>query len=304
MQSIGCGNFNEGRISYVGCLSHCKFCYARAYSWPERAIRYSGSRPFSSDELFKVFKTLESNAFSWIRITGGEPLLTEDRVTHLVSFLEKLSKYNANPFGSKVVLQTNGVTIGQKNYLVSHLEKLAELDFSFIIELSLKGTNEEECKILTDNRIDFLDQVNGYWILSKLSSGAANMELRARVGIGPSEPAGGLPTYEFVYPSSENYMFTTDLWLAEFREIYETERSKSGNYLAMECLNTPRQGGINIAMVYRSIISDLKKAQIIKQNRSLPSPQYKILMENVIAPFMKMNPSLYLDEFPRRPLNS
>lgn len=301
MQSIGCGNFNEGRIAYVCCLSHCHFCYARAYSWPKRCNRYSASRFFSSDKLFKVFKELEgSNAFRWIRITGGEPLLTENRVAHLVSFLEKLSSYNNTFFGCRVIIQTSGVTIGKKNYLVSYLERLADLDLSFIIELSLKGTNEEECKILTNNSMDFLDQIHGYWILSELSSRATNIELRARVGIGPSEPAGGLPTYEFIYPSSGNYMFKSDLWSAKFREIYETEQSKSGNYLAMECLNTPRQGEINIAMVYKKVVSDLEDANIIKQNKNLPSPQYKILMENDVSPFMKMNPSLYLDEFPGR----
>jgi len=299
IQRIGCGEFYEGRVAYVKCVSHCKFCYAQAYAWPEHAERYAGSRYYTSDKLSEQANDVtKRESFCWIRITGGEPLLDEERIVHLTSFLQNFSRVQTSSFGSRIVLQTSGVTVGRKEKFIRYLEKLSKLDLLFLIEVSLKGTNERECRILTDNKIEFLSQVKGYWNLNNLSSKAPNISLRARVGIGPSEPKGGLPAYEFVYPSEKNYMFTKTLWSTKFEKIYENELLKPGKYMAMECLNTPKQGGINIAMVYRRVIDGLKKANLLKEVWKVPSPQYENLIGNASAPFHKMSPLLYEEEFP------
>ena len=298
IQRIGCGKLYEGRIAYVGCVSHCKFCYAQAYAWPERARRYARSKYYTSEELAEqVIDAINRDSFCWIRITGGEPLLDEERINHLTSFLQNLSRIDTGSFGSRIILQTSGVTVGRKKNLVEYLEKLSKLDLLFLIEVSFKGTNQQECKILTDNKIEFLSQVNGYWNLNDLSSEVSNTSLRARVGIGPSEPKGGDPAYEFVCPQEEEYMFTKTAWSREFRRIYENELLKPGKYMAMECLNTPKQGGIDIAMVYKRVISSLKEANILKEVLEVPSPQYENLMGNASAPFHRMSPLLYNEEF-------
>jgi len=92
-------------------------------------------------------------SYNWLRILGGEPLLNNDYIRFLFDTIIKISEIDSQKFNNGVVIQTNGIFVDQGN--ISLLEtKLEELlrsnpKVKVCIEVSIKGTNVEEFKLIT-----------------------------------------------------------------------------------------------------------------------------------------------------------
>lgn len=206
------------------------------------------------------------NGIKYIQITGGESLLNIDRIEFLVSSIIDLNNYisknreiNENIYG--VIIQTNGVFIGE-NYstynelteLLSNLRDLSNIDVLF--EVSLKGTNEEEFKLLSgSSHYTLKNQIDGFWILRDIAKDSNNIKVVARLGTGHHHKS-----VHFI--NKNKSMFLKEHWDEEFKKIYYMLESEYGEKMVAECINAEGDGGggykqINIPAIYRCVKKDL-----------------------------------------------
>lgn len=191
----------------------------------------------------------ECNGIKYIQITGGETLLNLDRVEYLVKVItylnmdiERNTDLNKNIYG--IIIQTNGSFIGSESENsrkaieeLSKLKGLSNLDILF--EVSIKGTNEEEFKILTGvDKSKFYNQIRAFDILSELEENTSNISAVARLGTGHHHISA-----QFIYPDKSS-MFLRNKWSKEFSDIYEYSLNKFNNEkMVAECINAEGDGG-------------------------------------------------------------
>ena len=148
----------EIALRFAGCCLRCGPCFASGYAWLNKFM--SNRRVTSEltvDDAVSDYKAISylkrHHSYNWLRILGGEPLLCDKYVTFLFDTLVKIAHLNGRKFNNGVIIQTNGICIGQGN--VSLLEdKLGELfdanpNIKVCIEVSIKGTNEEEFRLIS-----------------------------------------------------------------------------------------------------------------------------------------------------------
>ena len=194
------------------------------------------------------FSSQELKKFCWLRITGGEPFLSQSRVKHLVQTLKEINDHlKQNKSDSfRIIIQSNGSLVSQ--HIINKLKQLEKLsNLKILFELSLKGTNECEFNFLTGMTSSlYNNQIKSYYAFRDMVKDSDNLFFRCRMGIGPHRR-----TVIFIYPETypnnnkelSEGMFLPSKWSSNFERVYQQEINSHG-YLAMEHIYVT-EGGIN-----------------------------------------------------------
>jgi uncharacterized Fe-S cluster-containing radical SAM superfamily protein len=152
------GDPGEIALRFAGCCMKCGACFASGYSWIDRFQKnYRVIMVRKPEDVIRDFTRIQYpdgyRSYNWFRILGGEPLLNERYIKFLFDSIIKISKIDSAKFNNGVIIQTNGIFVGQGNVELLR-RKLEELYNSnphvkVCIEVSIKGTNVEEFSLIT-----------------------------------------------------------------------------------------------------------------------------------------------------------
>jgi len=148
----------EIALRFAGCCLRCGPCFASSYAWVDKFLnntRVVCGKTVS--DLVRDYKKIPHpqgyRSYNWLRIVGGEPLLNDKYIEFLFDAIIEISRIDSQKFNDGVVIQTNGIFIGQGNVNVLRrkLEELFDANpkVKVCIEISIKGTNEEEFELIT-----------------------------------------------------------------------------------------------------------------------------------------------------------
>jgi len=152
------GDPGEIALRFAGCCMKCGACFASGYSWVDRfqknprviKVRKPGD---VIPDFIRIPYPVGYQSYNWLRILGGEPLLNERYIKFLFDTIIKISKIDSAKFNNGVIIQTNGIFVGQGNVelLKKKLEELYNSNpkVKVCIEVSIKGTNVEEFSLIT-----------------------------------------------------------------------------------------------------------------------------------------------------------
>lgn len=224
----------ELALRFAGCNLKCGLCFASGYSWPDLFLKgKTVTNRKSVEDAVADFRTIPTpktqDAYNWLRILGGEPLLNDDYIDFLFQILLRISSIDSKKFNNGIVIQTNGIHIGKGNtgLIEDHLRELYHQNPSVIvaIETSIKGTNPEEFKLLTRTESDELFKHNLKAYYNLMSLGLPNLRSMIVAGFGPNESfllRQGKSNDRMTVVSSNNLpSYHPDLWSADFGRLYE-----------------------------------------------------------------------------------
>lgn len=224
---------NEGRgqalvLRYAGCNLRCPLCYAWRYAWfMKNGYRYD---VHNSIHALKNLPQLVRKKIVWVRIQGGEPCLTFNRILNTIMFaVESLNIIHTNGlnyFGTtRAIIQTNAITfsiltINQTNRILSHLQNSLNnlTDGKLIFEVSFKSANDPNYLV---------PQLNGYNVLlNKIimplwHQGFDNIAVYPLAGLGPSIDGDNM----FIIPIDPTYLpnefplFHHSTWNQQFQRL-------------------------------------------------------------------------------------
>jgi uncharacterized Fe-S cluster-containing radical SAM superfamily protein len=228
-----CGNYPyELSLRFAGCCLRCGACFAAGYSWGDMFLKNKRVRAnISLDRVLKDFNdipTPPSGSYNWMRILGGEPLLNDEYIEFLFDFIIEASRINSAKFNNGIVIQTNGIHIGRGNTKL--LEKkfqdlyAANPNVIVAIETSIKGTNPEEFKLLTQSDENlFQYNIESYYKLRNLK--LPNLRAVIIAGYGISESFlltnGRNPKSKItILFDKDTPTYHPTLWSDDFRKLY------------------------------------------------------------------------------------
>ncbi|MGD0028892.1 MAG: radical SAM protein [Candidatus Bathyarchaeia archaeon] len=189
----------EGRghalvLRYAGCQlrqDNCPLCYARRYAW-----NIKNGHEYEVDNVLKSLSRLQehtSRKIVWVRVQGGEPLLTYDRSITTLNYAEKalsqIIEKKLNFYGTtRVVIQTNSLGMNRLNE-----EQLAEL--SRRLEAISRGIGKQgrivfEVSLKSSMNLGILaPQIKGFDLLLRLliplwKKGFDNLAVYPLAGLG------------------------------------------------------------------------------------------------------------------------
>jgi len=173
-------------------------------------------------------------SITYLRVTGGEPILNEKRAHHLLELFKlvdedvsqsklygiwKTRKAPRNLIGRKnVKIQTNGIELPKlRSVFTDELVNFRNIAFTF--EVSLKGTNPDEFEILSGGLRGemFFEQIQAIRELMKSENQGSPIFVRAILGIFHSTQ------YDLIFPNSDQRMMLNPS--AEFIEIVNELRA-------------------------------------------------------------------------------
>ena len=218
----------EFRLDFYGCNLRCPFCWTinKPLWW-------------SPDEIYERIKCRFNKyynsglgvAITYLRITGGEPILNRERINHLLDLFNlidnaikqdkvyeiwKTRKSPQNLRGRKnIKIQTNGIMIPRLcEYFIKELKNFNNISFTF--EVSLKGTNPDEFSVLSGglNKEKFFEQIKAVKELIEYEKQCYPIFIRGILGIFHSEQ------YDLVFPQNGERMMQKPC--EEFIEIIKT----------------------------------------------------------------------------------
>ena len=248
----------ELALRFAGCCMKCGPCFASGYSWVDR---FDNNRRVTCmktvDDAIQDYKMIQCPrdypSYNWLRILGGEPLLNNDYIRFLFDTIIKISEIDSQKFNNGVIIQTNGVFIGQGNIslLRTRLEELLRSNpkVKICIEVSIKGTNVEEFKLITrsTNRpiselskfekifgwnlgaysphelFDF--NLKAYYKLRELASDFPNFRPTIIAGFGVNESyllqEGNSRERITIIFQDNKPIYHPEFWSKDFKELYE-----------------------------------------------------------------------------------
>jgi len=205
----------ELRLDFYRCNLKCPFCWT-----------INKPRLWGSDEIYerikcrfdKYYNSKLMVTISYLRITGGEPILNRKRINHLLDLfglidnaieqdriykIWKTRKSPQNLRGRKnIKIQTNGIMIPKFcEDFINELKNFNNISFTF--EISLKGTNPGEFSILAgglDGKI-FFEQIRAIKELIKYEKQNYPIFVRGVLGIFHSKQ------YDLIFPQNGRMMF-------------------------------------------------------------------------------------------------
>jgi len=191
--------------------------------------------------------------YNWLRVLGGELLLNNDYIRFLFDAIIKISEIDSQKFSDGVVIQTNGIFIGQGNIslLRTKLEELLRSNskVKVCIEVSIKGTNVEEFKLITRSTdrpsgelskfekifgwnlgaysphelFDF--NIEAYYKLRELASEFPNFRPTIIAGFGVNESyllrEGNSRERITIIFQDDKPIYHPEFWSKDFKELYE-----------------------------------------------------------------------------------
>lgn len=248
----------ELALRFAGCCMKCGPCFASGYSWVNR---------FESSKRVTCAKTLEDlirdyreiphpqqdyQSYNWLRILGGEPLLNDDYVKFLFDAIGKISEVDSQKFNNGVIIQTNGLFVGQGNTRVlrAGLQSLLHTNpkVKVCIEVSIKGTNVKEFELITrstnrskdelskferlfgwdlgafspDDLFEF--NIGAYYKLIELASDLPNIQPTIIAGFGVNESyllKEGKSNSRITLIFKDNKpIYHPDFWSSDFKALY------------------------------------------------------------------------------------
>jgi len=224
----------EVSLRFAGCNLRCGPCFASGYSWPEI---FRGNRRVIHASIDKVVRDFESvsypkgyMSYNWFRVVGGEPLLNEHYINFLFDILTRVTSIDSKKFNKGIIVQTNGIYLGRSSLhdFSSRVSAFCETfpDVKLVIELSIKGTNEEEFELLArSDRENFRHNINAYFKLKDLDEKFDNFDVVAIAGFGINESVlvEGLKRaarrITIVFKNNKP-IYHPEFWCSEFEELY------------------------------------------------------------------------------------
>lgn len=225
----------ELALRFANCCLRCGACFASGYSWASRFR--SNPRVVSNrtvDDVVREYEKIEypsgySN-YNWLRVLGGEPLLNDEYINFLFNVLIRISEIDSNKFRNGIIIQTNGIYIGKGNtdLLSKKLQELYDVNpiVKVVIEVSIKGTNVEEFKLVTRTYEDDLFRFNleSYFNLRKISSHLPNLRPMVIAGYGVNESyllSEGKSSDRITIIFKDNKpIYHPDFWSEDFERLY------------------------------------------------------------------------------------
>lgn len=228
---------NEGNgkalvLRYAGCNLRCPLCYAWKYAWFMRN-GYSYDIQSSINALRNNLpQLLAGKKIVWVRIQGGEPCLTFNRILNTITFaIESLNIIHINGLNYfktvRAVIQTNVITFSkltnnQIRQTLLHLQNsINNLDNGkLIFEVSFKSPNDQSYLV---------PQIKGYEVLLKRiiiplwHEGFDNIAIYPLSGLGPSIDRHNL----FIIPIDPNCLpneiplFHHSTWDQRFKRLVD-----------------------------------------------------------------------------------
>jgi uncharacterized Fe-S cluster-containing radical SAM superfamily protein len=152
-----CGNPPyEMTLRFANCSLLCGACFASGYSWNDRySMHKRVSKDVPVETIVRDYEAIPqpvNSSYNWLRILGGEPLISDENINYLFDFLIHIAP-TAAKFKNAIVIQTNGIHIGKGNTTVLR-KRLLELhkinpEIFISIEISIKGTNPQEFALIS-----------------------------------------------------------------------------------------------------------------------------------------------------------
>jgi len=222
------GNGQALVLRYAGCNLRCPLCYAWKSAWLTRNVYRYNIR--NSIHALRNLPQVTEKKIVWVRIQGGEPCLTFERILNTITFaMESLNIIHANYLNyfktTRAVIQTNAITFSkltttQINQIISHLKNLLQnLD---------KGRIVFEVSFKSPSNLAYLNpQINGYRVLlnqiimSLWNQGFDNIVVYPLAGLGPSIDGDNL----FIIPinpqslPNEVPLFHSSTWSSQFQNL-------------------------------------------------------------------------------------
>lgn len=209
--------YEEIRWDVMGCNLQCQFCWSPASNINslEKAVLMN-----PEEIVLNTVNSIKNPNKTFIRFTGGEPMLYWDQLFEVLKLFEK-NKIIAN---IPILFQTNGIEIGNGNADVSKF--FAETNLTYLFELSFKGTNQEEFSLLSQKSHDlYRYQVNAFNKLNEISKVNNKVIVIAVLGIYHSSIHNA--KYVFVNPENEELLFENySKWDKDFSKIWTNANLK------------------------------------------------------------------------------
>lgn len=231
--------------------------------------------------------------------TGGEPFLNDDYIHFLFDAIIKISKLDSKKFNDSVIIQTNGVFIGQGNtaLIKSKLENLlnANSKVKVCIEISIKGTNVEEFELITRARgnrspselskfkqafgwnlgnyssselFDF--NINAYYKLRQLASEVPNLQPTIIAGFGINESyllnEGNCKNRITIISRDNKPIYHPSLWSKDFERLYQDFTREAPRIFGPQFRKMPMYG-IKDLFQYAWVLPSIVQASGIYGNR-------------------------------------
>jgi uncharacterized Fe-S cluster-containing radical SAM superfamily protein len=229
-----CGNAPyELSLRFAGCNLRCGLCFASGYSWSDKYLeRRTVTNEKTVEDVVKDFEKIPypsgHSHFNWLRVLGGEPLLNEKYIDFLFEALVKISEADSKKFNDGIIIQTNGIYVGKGNtgQIKNRLEELykSKPSVKVAIETSIKGTNPEEFKLLTQQPAEdlFKDNLKSYFELKQLN--LPNLRSMIVAGFGLNESyllrEGESKEKMTIVCTDNKPCYHPDIWTSEFSELY------------------------------------------------------------------------------------
>jgi len=146
-------------VRFSGCNLCCSYCdtpearegveACKVYGW--RGEGEAVRNPLESGMVAGIVSSLWERAMHSVSLTGGEPLLQAEALTHLLPVMEGK--------GMPIYLETNG-TLGEELELV--------LPWIDCIAMDIKLPSSQGGEDITDRHADFLSRVTGVQVILKV----------------------------------------------------------------------------------------------------------------------------------------
>jgi len=216
-------------LRYAGCNLRCPLCYAWEYAWFMKKKGYEYNIQHSIRALRNLPQSIEKKIV-WVRIQGGEPCLTFNRILNTITFaVESLNIIHTTGLNyfetTRAVIQTNAIifsnlTKEQINQVHLHLKNLLNKlnTGKLVFEVSFKSPNDAGY---------LMPQIRGYDVLLRdviiplWNQGYDNVAVYPLAGLGPSIDENNL----FIIPldpqslPNEIPLFHRVTWSRDFEKL-------------------------------------------------------------------------------------
>jgi len=229
----------ELALRFAGCCLWCGPCFASGYSWPGKfrnnpRVTNKKSAIDVVEDYRKISYPSESFNYNWLRILGGEPLLNDNYIQFLFDALITISNIDSEKFSNGIIIQTNGIHIGKGNVnmLKKKLKKFHDVNplVKVVVEISIKGTNVDEFKLITQvpdaSARDLFDSnIESYFVLKKLAHTLPNLRPMVVAGFGVNESyllTEGASNDRIAIIFQDNKpTYHPKFWSGDFRRLYD-----------------------------------------------------------------------------------
>ena len=248
-----CGPTPPGEvvIRSAFCNLRCIPCFAYNYSWPEKAKMNKDVITLPPGRLLNEFLTFMNrtsipgnrSSYNWFRILGGEPFLNRKSLEEYVNFLANIPDDISPRFNNSILIQTNGIILGiiNKEEMKEIFSLLKDKPFKVIIEISIKGSNPEEYRIITQTPENVAKKFYEVHLaacrtMEYIHTHIPNIDWTAVAGFGVGVTnliAGNYNRKEYIktfyHPKTSKPFYHPDCWDDQFRSIYDIHVEKYKN---------------------------------------------------------------------------